>query len=86
MDTLLPENIRRIEDEDIVLKNLEKSEVFFLAKQGKSRHIGIWNYKTVEESNQNLSEIDPKRNDPEEYAFPVSHNLCELNDKILVIE
>ncbi|KAL1461286.1 hypothetical protein WDU94_013196 [Cyamophila willieti] len=39
----------------------DHDEVYLLARQGKSNHIGVWKYSELSESNANLKQIDPKR-------------------------
>nr|CAD7602331.1 unnamed protein product [Timema genevievae] len=44
---------------------------YLLARQGKSRHLGVWLYEEVRLSNQNLEELDPGRvMDGHTYVLP----------------
>lgn len=61
--------------------HLEPSAVYFFARQGKSRHLGLWSYIDLLESNSNLVEVGPKRRNPCEYVIPkegISKSLCSL--------
>ena len=61
--------------------HLEPSSVYFFARQGKSRHMGLWSYIDLIESNGNLVEVGPKRRNPCEYVIPkegISKSLCSL--------
>ena len=62
------------------------SYILVYAKQGKSRHTGIWNAKTLVESCCNLLEIDPERlEDGDNYNFPEKGIAEELCGKIVVL-
>ena len=62
------------------------SYILVFAKQGKSRHTGIWNAKTLVESCCNLLEIDPERlEDGDNYNFPEKGIAEELCGKIVVL-
>lgn len=60
--------------------------ILVYAKQGKSKHTGIWNAKTLVESCCNLIEIDPARlDDGENYTFPDRGIAEELCGKVVVL-
>ena len=60
--------------------------ILVYAKQGKTRHTGIWNAKTLVESCCNLLEIDPERlEDGDNYNFPERGIAEELCGKIVVL-
>lgn len=62
------------------------SYIFVYAKQGKSKHTGIWNAKTLVESCCNLLEIDPERlENSEAYTFPEKGIEEELCGKVVVL-
>ncbi|XP_045164436.2 UPF0692 protein C19orf54 homolog [Mercenaria mercenaria] len=62
------------------------SYILVYAKQGKSKHTGIWNAKTLVESCCNLIEIAPDRlEDGESYTFPEKGIEEELCGKVVVI-
>lgn len=62
------------------------SYILVYAKQGKSKHTGIWNAKTLVESCCNLIEIDPERRaDPDSYSFPDTGIAEELCGKVVVL-
>lgn len=62
------------------------SYILVFAKQGKSKHTGIWNAKTLVESCCNLLEIDPSRvEDGESYALPARGIEEELCGKVVVL-
>ncbi|KAG8226468.1 hypothetical protein J437_LFUL009778 [Ladona fulva] len=51
-DTFVPQNLLNI---------CEVNQVYLLARQGKSVHPGVWSYKELKDSNENLIEFDPIR-------------------------
>ncbi|KAL4238911.1 hypothetical protein ACF0H5_003618 [Mactra antiquata] len=60
--------------------------ILVYAKQGKSKHTGIWNAKTLVESCCNLIEIDPARlEDRDNYTFPDKGIDEELCGKVVVL-
>lgn len=62
------------------------SYILVYAKQGKSKHTGIWNAKTLVESCCNLIEIDPERlQDGDNYVFPVKGIEEELCGRVVVL-
>lgn len=62
------------------------SYILVYAKQGKSKHTGIWNAKTLVESCCNLIEIDPsRREDGDNYTFPDEGIAEELCGKVVVL-
>ena len=62
------------------------SYILVYAKQGKSKHTGVWNAKTLVESCCNLIEIDPGRlEDGESYMFPEKGIEEELCGKVVVL-
>ena len=67
------------------LQNISKQDIYLFAKQGKSKRVAIWNYSKLEESNLNLMEVDPKRNNENEYVLPVDRKLTNLCGKIVVL-
>lgn len=63
-----------------------KKDIHFLAKHGKSKRIAVWSYDSLEKSNSNLVEVDPKRRNPMEYVLPPDNKLSDLCGKIVVLE
>lgn len=62
------------------------SYILVYAKQGKSKHTGIWNAKTLVESCCNLLEIDPERlENSEDYTIPEKGIEEELCGKVVVL-
>ena len=52
------------------------ADVYVFAKQGKSRHTGLWNLDSLIQSFENLEELDPKiQRDRNNYVIP-----CGLQD------
>lgn len=50
-------------DRKSLLKSIEQmsdEQVYVNARQGKSKHIGLWNLSSLLKSNRNLTEIAPK--------------------------
>ena len=46
-------------------------DVYVFAKQGKSRHTGLWNLDSLIQSCENLEELDPKiQRDRNNYVIP----------------
>ncbi len=63
---------------------LDKVHVF--ARHGKSRHMGLWCWKELRRSNENLLEIDPQRTNPGEYVLPTPGGIREgLSSQIIVV-
>lgn len=85
---LLKENLHRIWDVKATFdlsNQTSKSNIHFLAKQGKSKRPAIWSYESLQNSNRNLKEVDPKRNNHEEYVLPPDNKLTDLCGKIIVL-
>ena len=57
---------------------------FVFARHGKSRHIGMWNYSLLLESNGNLFEADPRRS-CDHYVIPNGGIVEELCSQALVL-
>lgn len=66
-------------------KQITKESIYLMAKQGKSKRVGIWSFNKLADSNANLSEIDPKRNNPVDYSLPLDNKLTDLCGKVIVI-
>ena len=56
-------------------QELKSDEVYVFARQGKSRHLGLWGLPGLLESNANLMEAGDRRS-PTHYVIP-SHGLCQ---------
>ena len=59
---------------------VDKSDVYLFARQGKSRHLKLWSYASLMESNANLVEVGEHRNSGS-YVIPhqgLSHSLCSI--------
>ena len=62
------------------LKNVDSCFTYLFARQGKSRHMGLWEYTRLMESNSNLSEAGPHRS-PNDYVIPsegISNSLSSV--------
>ena len=84
----LQKNVHRIRDVTStcdIFSITDEKDIFFLAKHGKSQRIAIWSYESLKESNLNLAEVDPKRNNPCEYVLPPDNKLTDLCGKIVVL-
>jgi len=68
-----------------ILSRTTKESVYLIAKQGKSKRVGIWSLSDLAESNANLLEVDPKRNSHLHYVLPVDNKLTDLCGKLIVI-
>jgi len=57
---------------------LPEERIYVTARQGKSKHIGLWNYAKLMRSNQNLRETGPKiTQNPREFVIhPIETELC----------
>ena len=58
----------------------DSGDVYVFARQGKSRHLGLWNCASLMASNANLMEVGPHR-DSSDYVIPydgISNSLCSL--------
>ena len=84
----LSENLFRVRNINLQHQQINKEQVYLLAKQGKSKRLAIWDYTSLESSNSNLIQIDPKRNDPLEYVLPEGGDQLtqHLRSKIIVLE
>lgn len=59
--------------------------IHVICKQGKSRHLGIWNLKKLLESNRQLKEINEEKCDPINFVLPPNKDLSKtLSSKFLV--
>ncbi len=76
-------DVRTIDDVPINMVN--STDVYFLAKQGKSKRLAIWSYKSLQESNNNLEEVDPKRNNNLEFVLPPDNKLTDLRGKVIIV-
>lgn len=73
-------------DKNILLQMSEASDVYVLAKQGKSAHLGIWSFTALEASNANLVEMDPNRSQEEyQYVVPSGGIQQALCQKIVIL-
>lgn len=63
--------------ESVTLRSFPASQILVFARQGKSKHIGVWEYENLFKSNQNLNEIGRKITEaPEEYTLhPIERTL-----------
>lgn len=66
----------------LMLESLVGNEdIYLYAKQGKSCHVGLWNYEALASSNSNLVELCPRRRDsPQKFIIPkegVQGGLCQ---------
>ena len=61
------------------------AELYVFARHGKSRHIGLWSHRDLQQSNGNLVEVGPRISYSEEYIVPhggINEGLCS---KVLVL-
>jgi len=84
----LGQNCYRIKDINLiqngVCKQVPRERICLIAKQGKSRRVGIWSFNELAASNANLSEVDPKRNSPLDYILPLDNKLTDLQGKVII--
>ena len=71
----------------ILLSTVETdaAELYVFARHGKSRHIGLWSYRELKQSNGNLVEVGPQISYPGEYIVPhggINEGLCS---KVLIL-
>lgn len=62
------------------LIEVDKNDIYLFARHGKSRHLGLWSYSSLMESNANLKEVHPQR-DSNDHVIPsdgISNTLCSL--------
>ena len=62
-----------VEIRDVNVRDLWRNDddVYVFAKQGKSRHTGLWNLDSLIRSCENLEELDPKiQGDRDNYIIP----------------
>jgi hypothetical protein len=66
------------EDRDLIHSKTSLTRLWVFAKQGNSRHSGIWSYKRLIESNKNLAIV---RNDillnPESWVYPQGGSIVD---------
>ena len=79
-------HLRTLFSQHSVRTLLESNCVYVFARQGKSKHLGLWSLKDLLQSNGNLKEIDPKRSDSVDYVIPEGGIIEGLRNKILLIE
>lgn len=63
----------------------DAAELYVFARHGKSRHIGLWSYRELKQSNGNLVEVGPQISYPGEYIVPhggINEGLCS---KVLIL-
>ncbi|XP_046458186.1 UPF0692 protein C19orf54 homolog [Daphnia pulex] len=85
---ILGEDLYRISDLSAncdLLSQVKKENIYFLAKHGKSKRLAIWNCESLQLSNNNLEEVDPKRSNSIEYVLPPNNKLSDLCGKIIVL-
>ena len=85
---ILSEDLYRISDLSAncdLLSQVKKENIYFLAKHGKSKRLAIWNFESLQLSNNNLEEVDPKRASSIEYVLPPNNKLSDLRGKIIVL-
>lgn len=67
-----------------VSSRVNRRQIYLLAKQGKSKRLAIWSYESLESSNKNLEEVDPKRRSSD-FVLPLDNKLTDLRGKIIVL-
>lgn len=68
------------------LQTLSTSErIFVFGHQGKSKHLGVWQYKRLCESNRNLNKVAPKHQVEGQFNLPVGGIEEGLCNKIVVL-
>lgn len=61
-------------------------DCYVFARQGKSKYMALWSYDELEESNNNLTEFDPKRaSDGSEYILPEGGVEAGLSGKAILL-
>lgn len=65
-----------------LLQDLGKDQVYVFARQGKSRHLGLWGLPALLESNANLVEAGDHRS-PTHYVIP-SQGICQSLASLLL--
>ena len=76
--SLTPMTARHLVCHDLM--EVDKHDIYLFARHGKSRHLGLWSYSSLVESNANLKEVDPQR-DSGNHVIPtdgISSTLCSL--------
>ena len=70
----------------IPLDGTNAKHLYLLARQGKSRHTGVWSFADLRESNSNLCELDPQKQlCIEEFIVPAGGIKEGLSGKIVLI-
>lgn len=60
----------------------DESDIYLFARQGKSRHMGLWSYTSLIKSNANLTEVGPQRG-LNDYVIP-PEGICKSLSSWLV--
>ena len=79
--------VLRSQENDTVelLERLSIENVYVIARQGKSRHLGFWRLEELRESNENLKELGPRR-DPADFVIPKGGLAECLKSKIVILQ
>lgn len=64
---------------------VDNGDVYVFARHGKSRHLAMWSWSTLLESNANLAELDPNRM-PEDYIVPSEGLGKALGSQVVIIQ
>lgn len=68
-----------------VTNDIDEKDIFVLCKQGKSPHTGLWSLQALLQSNQNLSEVNPKiAQCIDDYVLP-AEGILGICNKIVIL-
>ena len=74
---------------DNILKNYSElsQKIYVICKHGKSKHSGVWNLKSLFESNRQLLMVDNEKCKIDEFIRPLDGNIQKgLSSKVLVFD
>lgn len=74
-----------LEEDPLKVISLEAGDVYVFTRQGKSKHLGLWSFSSLVESNNNLKEFSPSRDD-DEYLLPAGGVEAGLCGKAIILD
>lgn len=74
-----------LEEDPLNVISLETGDVYVFTRQGKSKHLGLWSFSSLVESNNNLKEFSPSRDD-DEYLLPAGGVEAGLCEKAIILD
>jgi len=66
-------------------RTISRNSLYVLAKQPKSRHVGVWPWSDLNDSNSNLVEYNPDKDSAKNYIYPKGGLIEGLCKKIIYL-